>query len=361
MRRRLVVGEQVRPHVSRRVEVVGKPVAYLGVARLRRGGRTVATRGVLGSRLLVHPRRIGRLGADPAPGVAYCGRGRDDAVGGSTPMAETAAVACSDPVIRDQWHAVAGLTRSVAARSTRCCWRSRCPAGSTSRARCGPRLDPTGGRGPSRFAPTTATCGRRWASHRRSVRRPGGPRGRPAHPQRPDRGDRGVGAAGGGELPGHGPLPLWCIRAFWETSPTPRWPSTGLRSETARSGPSTAVFYRPRAAAASSEPVLAEYVYRVPHPYSAMLYKSSPIDAERMDAIGIFIHPLTETRIRAHLFISILDDVSADREIRRFQQGVIAQGQAHPREPAPQAAAAGSAGLRRRYGPTDRPSPTGGG
>ena len=85
------------------------------------------------------------------------------------------------------------------------------------------------------------------------------------------------------------------------------------------------VFYQPRAAAASAQAVLAEYVYRVPHPYSAMLYKSSPLDAERMDAIGIFIHPLTDTRIRAHLFLSVLDEVSTDQEIRRFQQGVIAQ------------------------------------
>ena len=84
-------------------------------------------------------------------------------------------------------------------------------------------------------------------------------------------------------------------------------------------------FYQPRAAAASSQAVLAEYVFRVPHPYGAMLYKSSPSDVERMDAIGIFIHPLTDTRIRAHLFVSLLDDVSADTEIRRFQQEVIAQ------------------------------------
>ena len=85
------------------------------------------------------------------------------------------------------------------------------------------------------------------------------------------------------------------------------------------------VFYQPKAAAASSQAVLAEYLYRVPHPYSAMLYKSSPTDPDRMDAIGIFIHPLTDIRIRAHLFISVLDEVSADREIRRFQQEVIAQ------------------------------------
>ena len=84
-------------------------------------------------------------------------------------------------------------------------------------------------------------------------------------------------------------------------------------------------FYQPRAAAASSQAVLAEYIYRVPHPYAAMLYKSSPADPDRMDAIGIFIHPLTDTRIRAHLFLSVLDDVSTDQEIRWFQQNIIGQ------------------------------------
>lgn len=84
-------------------------------------------------------------------------------------------------------------------------------------------------------------------------------------------------------------------------------------------------FHQPRAAASSTSAVLAEYIYRVPHPYCALLYKSSPADAERMDAIGIFIHPLTETRINAHLFCSMLDEVSTDNQIRRFQQGVLAQ------------------------------------
>ena len=84
-------------------------------------------------------------------------------------------------------------------------------------------------------------------------------------------------------------------------------------------------FYQPRAAAASEQAVLADYIYRVPHPYAAMLYKSSPADPDRMDAIGILIHPLTAVRIRAHLFISVLDDVSTDSEIRRFQQWIIAQ------------------------------------
>ncbi len=84
-------------------------------------------------------------------------------------------------------------------------------------------------------------------------------------------------------------------------------------------------FHQPRAAASSSEAVMAEYIYRVPHPYAAMLYKSSPGEPERMDAIGIFIHPLTDTLMRAHLFSSLLDDVSTNGQLRRFQQGVISQ------------------------------------
>ena len=84
-------------------------------------------------------------------------------------------------------------------------------------------------------------------------------------------------------------------------------------------------FYQPRASAGSSHAILADYAYRVPHPYCAILYKSSVSDTERMDAMGIFIHPLTDTRIRAHLFVSVLDDVTTYNDLRRFQQGVIAQ------------------------------------
>lgn len=84
-------------------------------------------------------------------------------------------------------------------------------------------------------------------------------------------------------------------------------------------------FYQPQAAAASESGVMAEYLYRVPHPYCAMLYKSSPGDPERLDAIGIFIHPLSEVRIRAHLFLSLLDDVNSDISIRFFQQSIFAE------------------------------------
>jgi phenylpropionate dioxygenase-like ring-hydroxylating dioxygenase large terminal subunit len=84
-------------------------------------------------------------------------------------------------------------------------------------------------------------------------------------------------------------------------------------------------FYQPRAAAASTDGVMAEYLYRVPHPYCAMLYKSSPTDEARLDVIGIFVHPIGEEFIRAHLFLSLLDHASTDTTIRRFQQIIFSQ------------------------------------
>lgn len=84
-------------------------------------------------------------------------------------------------------------------------------------------------------------------------------------------------------------------------------------------------FHQPRAAAASTDEADVQYQYRVPHPYCAMLYKSAPGHPDRLDAIGIFTHPLDDERIRAHLFLCVLDDVNADNVIRRFQQTILAQ------------------------------------
>ena len=84
-------------------------------------------------------------------------------------------------------------------------------------------------------------------------------------------------------------------------------------------------FHQPRAAAASTDEADVHYSYRVPHPYCAMLYKSAPGQPDRFDAIGIFTHPLDDERIRAHLFLCVLDDVNTDAVIRRFQQTILAQ------------------------------------
>ena len=84
-------------------------------------------------------------------------------------------------------------------------------------------------------------------------------------------------------------------------------------------------FFQPAAAVASSGGAMVDYVYRVPHPYCSVLYKSSGADPSRLDVIALFAQPVSEERIRAHLMLSILDSDNADSILKRFQQTIFAQ------------------------------------
>lgn len=84
-------------------------------------------------------------------------------------------------------------------------------------------------------------------------------------------------------------------------------------------------FYQPMASTASAGGADVEYVYRVPHPYCSVLYKSSGQDPSRMDVIALFIQPFDEERIRAHMMLSVLDDDNDERIMRRFQQTIFGQ------------------------------------
>ncbi len=84
-------------------------------------------------------------------------------------------------------------------------------------------------------------------------------------------------------------------------------------------------FYQPVASATATEGQVTEYVYRVPHPYCVMLYKSYPVDPTRMDVIGLFLQAVTEESVRAHNFLCMLDEVNSDTEMRRFQQLIFGQ------------------------------------
>ncbi len=84
-------------------------------------------------------------------------------------------------------------------------------------------------------------------------------------------------------------------------------------------------FYQPKAAAASDEAAEVSYIYRVPHPYCSILYKSSPVDESRLDVIALFVQPVDQERIRAHMMLAVLDETSEDKAIRRFQQTIFGQ------------------------------------
>jgi phenylpropionate dioxygenase-like ring-hydroxylating dioxygenase large terminal subunit len=66
-------------------------------------------------------------------------------------------------------------------------------------------------------------------------------------------------------------------------------------------------FIQPRAAKSATGAMEVEYVYRVPHPFCSVLYKSCPEDESRRDVIGIFLQPMTEETCRAHLLQSMVD------------------------------------------------------
>lgn len=84
-------------------------------------------------------------------------------------------------------------------------------------------------------------------------------------------------------------------------------------------------FIQPRAAKSATEAMEVEYVYRVPHPFCSVLYKSCPEDETRRDVIAIFLQPMTEERCRAHLLQSMIDSTSTITDLRRFQQTIFGQ------------------------------------
>ena len=85
--------------------------------------------------------------------------------------------------------------------------------------------------------------------------------------------------------------------------------------------------FQPQASLVSTGGYEVEYVYRVPHPYCAILYKTheSDSDIDRQDVIALFLQPASEERVVAHMLLSVLDDVSTDTQIRAFQQLIFSQ------------------------------------
>ena len=85
------------------------------------------------------------------------------------------------------------------------------------------------------------------------------------------------------------------------------------------------LIFQPKAAAAATSGQMVNYTFRVPHPLCALLYKWTPVDETRLDVIGLFVHPLRDDRVRAHLFNCLLDETNSDGQIRRFQQTILSQ------------------------------------
>lgn len=84
-------------------------------------------------------------------------------------------------------------------------------------------------------------------------------------------------------------------------------------------------FYQPMAAAKAEAGIDVEYIYRVPHPFCSVLYKSSPGAPHRKDVIALFLQPVDQEHVRANMLLSLIDDESSDARLRNFQQTIFAQ------------------------------------
>jgi len=84
-------------------------------------------------------------------------------------------------------------------------------------------------------------------------------------------------------------------------------------------------FYQPRASKAASSGLEVQYRYRVMQPLSAMLYKTAFPRPGEMDAIGLFVQPLTQESVIAYCLLAYWDECSSDTELIAFQHTIFGQ------------------------------------
>lgn len=102
--------------------------------------------------------------------------------------------------------------------------------------------------------------------------------------------------------------------------------TTEIHPETGEVWATKCEMYQPQAAAAASGGQVTRYMYRVPHPFGAILYKTCPIREEGVwDLIGLFIQPREETVCDVHSFVLVFDESNTDTQLLHFQQTIFLQ------------------------------------
>lgn len=67
------------------------------------------------------------------------------------------------------------------------------------------------------------------------------------------------------------------------------------------------------------------YVYRIMQPFLTLLTMASAVDPSREDTIALFVQPVDEDNVNAHMLLSVIDSTNDDSAVRRFQQIVFGQ------------------------------------
>ena len=84
-------------------------------------------------------------------------------------------------------------------------------------------------------------------------------------------------------------------------------------------------FFQPRASASAADGIDAQYQYRVMQPFTAALYKSCPNRDGERDVICLFVQPLDEEQVIAHVLLVYFEDVLSDADMIAFQHMIFGQ------------------------------------
>ncbi len=84
-------------------------------------------------------------------------------------------------------------------------------------------------------------------------------------------------------------------------------------------------FFQPQAAKSASDGIITDYIYRVPSPMNALLYKTCPSRDEVRDVIAIFVQPLDEDNCAVWPWMALYDDQSSMADMIEFQQLIFLQ------------------------------------
>jgi phenylpropionate dioxygenase-like ring-hydroxylating dioxygenase large terminal subunit len=83
--------------------------------------------------------------------------------------------------------------------------------------------------------------------------------------------------------------------------------------------------FQPRITAAASAGSFAQLSYRVPTPFTVMLYRVCPTAPARLDVVAMFIQPIGEDVCRAQSVLYLVDQGLPLTEMLRFQQVISLQ------------------------------------
>lgn len=84
-------------------------------------------------------------------------------------------------------------------------------------------------------------------------------------------------------------------------------------------------FFQPRTSKSATTGMEVQYCYRVMQPMSAILYKTAFTYPGHMDAIGLFVQPVSEESIIAYCLLAFFDDVTPEVDMIAFQHTIFGQ------------------------------------